>query len=128
MQTRIFTEPAEFLQAAGGYIESEPFSSSVVGVWARRVVGGDRPHHDDDIFITVSDGERVVGAAMHTPPFHIFLARMPTEAAAHIAETLHEAGRHIDGVNGVTEAVAAFAEVWRQRTGLDTVQDTAMRL
>jgi predicted GNAT family acetyltransferase len=129
METQIYTDPAEFLQKANRYIESEPFSSSVIGVWVTGVITGTKPHHEDDVWITVSEGDRVVGAAMHTPPYHLFLARMPAAAAAQMARALLESQRHLEGVNGVTEAVAAFAHVWTEGgTGLQTQLDTSMRL
>ncbi|MGH9170603.1 MAG: GNAT family N-acetyltransferase [Acidimicrobiales bacterium] len=128
MEAQIFTDPAEFLRTAASYIERESFSSSVIGVWATGVVAGARPHGDQDIWVTITDGGRMVGAAMHTPPFHLFLARMPVGAAAHLAGLLLDEERPVDGVNGVTEAVGAFAGVWAERKGVQSVVDTAMRL
>lgn len=124
----MFKDPAAFLQAADAYIGTEPFSSSVVGVWVTGVIAGTKPHLADDVFITVCDGDTVVGVAMHTPPFHLFLSRMPADAASHIAAALHESGRHLEGVNGCKEAVAAFTQVWKDRSGRDSILDTSMRL
>jgi predicted GNAT family acetyltransferase len=128
MEVRVFEDAGEFLGAAAEYCALEPFSTSVIGTVTAGVASGERPYDADNLWATVSHEGRVVGAAMHTPPFNIAVSRMPTAAAEALANALHEAGRSVPGVNGATETVAAFAETWKHLTGLDARLSTSMRL
>jgi predicted GNAT family acetyltransferase len=78
---------------------------------------GSRRRDEDDAWIVAVDDGQVVGAAMHTPPYHLFLPRLPKGVAARIALTLVESGRPVPGVNGEAGAVAEFVKAWSRRTG-----------
>lgn len=83
---------------------------------------------DDALWITVfDDGDEVVGAAMHTPPYHLFLCRMPVEAMPALADDLATKGTEPQGVPGVTgesATAAAFVGEWQRVTGA-TAQPTS---
>jgi len=90
-----------------------------------------RAEPDDERYLwaTVGDGKgRVLGAAMHTPPHHLFVSRMSAEAAASLAHALADAGRDLPGVNGAVEATRPFAATWMARTGRPSAVVTAMRM
>jgi len=70
----------------------------------------------------------MVGAAMHTPPHHLFVSRMPAEAAASLAHVLADACQDLPGVNGAVEAAGTFAATWMARTGRPSTVVTAMRM
>jgi predicted GNAT family acetyltransferase len=53
---------------------------------------------------------------MHTPPHHLFVSRMPGEAAVSLARVLARIGRELPGVNGAVESTRTFAEAWTSST------------
>ena len=70
---------------------------------------------------TVVDGDRVVGAAIRTPPWRLVIADTEEPATAPLlADDL--AGEALPGVVGPAAAAGRFAEAWVERTG------TPMRL
>ena len=128
MDVRLFDDAAAFLAEAAGYLDSDPFSASVIAVYAGRVGTGRQPKGPDDLWVTVTVGGRVVGVAMHTPPYRLFVARMPDGAAAAVADALADQGRPVPGVNGESAAGAAFAAAWQERTGQGAIVDVRMRM
>jgi ribosomal protein S18 acetylase RimI-like enzyme len=68
-------------------------------------------------FWTVSH-DRVVGAAMMTPPFNVIVAQpLHADALAFAARALHEQGPVLPGVTGAIPEVETFASEWLQITG-----------
>ncbi|HEX6444553.1 MAG TPA: GNAT family N-acetyltransferase [Streptosporangiales bacterium] len=64
-------------------------------------------------FASVRDDDgRIVGVAMHTPPFNAYLSRMPVPAVAEVARALRSAGVELPGVTSTTAEARAFAELW----------------
>lgn len=109
--------PAPLLAAAGAYLAQERFSASVLAVVARRVADGEEIGGPDALWATVRDGNEVVGAAMRTPPWNLFLARMAPPAAVALADAIAGASRALPGVTGEAATVSAFAARWKERTG-----------
>ncbi|MHB8246553.1 MAG: hypothetical protein ACYDGN_14630 [Acidimicrobiales bacterium] len=128
MDVQLFSEADAFCQEAAGYLAADPFSASVIAVYAGRVRAGSQRQGPADLWATVTDGGRVVGLAMHTPPHRLFLARMPEPAAAALAEALVDQRRTVPGVNGEAAAGASFAAAWQERTGEGAVVDVRMRM
>jgi len=120
MDVTLHPGPAPLLAAAGRYLRQEPFSASVLAVVARRVADSEAIGEPGALWATVQDDGEVVGAAMQTPPWNMFLARMPPPAAAALADAVADAGRALPGVTGEAATVDAFAARWRQRTGRDS--------
>jgi GNAT superfamily N-acetyltransferase len=112
--------PEPLLAAAGAYLRQERFSASVLAVAARRVADSEAIGEPDALWATVRDDGEVIGAAMQTPPWNLFAARMPPSAADALADALADAGRVLPGVTGEAVTVKAFAARWRQRTGRDS--------
>jgi predicted GNAT family acetyltransferase len=118
-----------FLAAAEGFVRDDPFSTNVIAVIAGAISAGTRRENDTHLWATVEDGDgRVVGAAMQTSPYALFVSRMPAEAAATLAGALVDAGRDLPGVNGAAGSTAAFAQAWSARTGQTSRLVTAMRM
>ena len=66
----------------------------------------------------VRDGDRVVGAAIQTPPYNLALARPIDEASiAPLAGAIHGAGVRLPGVVGGLPEAEAFAEAWLDLAG-----------
>ena len=120
--------PAPLLAVAGAYLGRERFSGSVLAVVARRVADGEAIGGPDALWATVRDGGEVVGAAMQTPPWNLFLARMPPPAAVGLADAVADTGRALPGVTGEAATVRAFSARWRQRTGRDSKVRRRQRL
>src|SRR5262249_17675939 len=117
------------LAAAESLLRSDPFSTNVMAVVAARIAVGDEPDSEHHLWTTLGDGEgHIVGAAMHTPPHHLFVSRMPSEAAQSLAHAVADTGRDVPGVNGAVEATGPFAETWVTRTGRTSIVITAMRM
>lgn len=70
-------------------------------------------------------GGRVEAAFLQTPPHPPLLTRGTAEASRRLAGELNEP---LDGVRGDREAVLAFADAWRARTGADARVEREMRL
>lgn len=129
MRVRLDGDPGAALAAAAPFFASDPFSANVIAVVTARLVAGTGVTGSDYLWATVADtAGAVVGVAMHTPPFPLFLSRMPPEAAAALASRLADAERDLPGVNGECASTAAFAETWCARTGQDSTVRTAMRM
>src|SRR5712692_7246041 len=108
----------QFLASAEPLLRSDPFSTNIIAVVAGRIAAGDQPDSDRYLWATVEgSNSRIVGTAMHTPPHHLFVSRMPPEAAASLANFLDDVGRDLSGVNGAVESTRAFAATWTARTG-----------
>jgi hypothetical protein len=116
LRLQFFTDPAEFLAAAGYRLAADPVISTVVTTIAHRVLsqrsdGISQP--DRNWWLVVSDDSgAVVGAGMRTAtfaPYPPFLLPMPDEAAVTLAHALHERGEEVLGVNGALPAVELCA-------------------
>jgi predicted GNAT family acetyltransferase len=100
-----------------------------MAVIAGRIAAGEEPDSERHLWATVEDSEgRIVGAAMHTPPHHLFVSRMPAAAARSLANLVADARRDLPGVNGAVEATGPFAATWAARTGRTSTVITAMRM
>lgn len=128
MQVRVHTGAQAFLDAGQDYLRSDPYSASVLAVVAERVASGTEAAADDHLWLTVEEAGHVVGMAMHTPPWKLFVSRMPHAAAVLLAHTVAEAGRRPRGVTGAVRSTAAFAEAWASCTGSPSSVVTAMRM
>lgn len=128
MDVQLFTDADVFLAEATGYLSTDPYSANVIAVHAGRVRAGTGSQGPDDLWVTVTDDDRVVGLAMHTPPHRLFCARMPEPAAATLAGALAERRRALPGVGGESRASAAFAAAWQARTGQPALVDVRMRM
>ncbi len=100
----------------------------MIGVYIAGVLDGTRPHGIDDLWFAIADKSRIVGVAMHTPPFNLFVSRMPSAAATELAAHVRESGRPVPGVNGERGAATAFADCWTSRTGQASTVQVTMRM
>ena len=118
MQVTTYSDPKAFLLRAAPYLESDPFSPSVIATVTARIASGMVPSGEDHVWLTVEDDEaRVIGLSMHTPPYNMFLSGMAEEAARFLAREVALSGRILPGVNGAIVATRAFARAWAQSTG-----------
>jgi predicted GNAT family acetyltransferase len=128
MDVALFKDAAQFADQAAPYMRSDLFSTNVIGVYTAGILDGSRHQTSDDLWAAVTDHDRVIGVAMHTPPYHVFLSRMGAPAASKLAEVLLEAEHPLPGVIGERTAVEAFVDTWAVRTGGSSTVDVSMRM
>src|SRR5215469_12084457 len=117
MRVELHDSARHFLASAEPLLQLDPISTNVIAVVASRIAAGHEQASSDHLWATVEDTQgQVVGVAMHTPPHHLFVSRMPGEAAAALARVLAHIGRELPGVNGAVESTRTFAEAWTART------------
>jgi len=100
------TDPAAFLALAGEHLAADPVLATVVTTVAQRAVGAPVPDHPQ-WWVSVLDGERVVGVAMRTAsfaPYPLYVLPMPEAAALALGRWLHERGEDATAVNGAQPA------------------------
>ena len=131
-----FTEdPAELLAVAADLLAADPVVTTVVSTVTERAARDDaegepRPDHPR-WWVSVHDGDRVVGIAMRTAPFvpyPMYVLPMPDDAAVALAEALVERGEDLTGVNGALPAARIITETLSARVGGAAEVHTHMRL
>ncbi len=107
-----FADAGSFLAVAGAFLEArEAEHNLILGVSSvvrdRPTTFGDRPPY----FAAVRSGDRVVAAAIRTPPHNLVLSEIDDSAAIDllVADRL---GDDLPGVLGPVDPVRAFAERW----------------
>jgi len=127
--------PAEFLDAAGGYLAAEPVISTVLSTIADRAVrelADGVAQHPRNWYAVARDGSgRVIGAAMRTAPFAphpLFVLPMPVETAVELARAVHARGEAAGGVNGALPAARACADELARLEGGTVVESMRTRL
>src|SRR5215469_13879539 len=108
MRVLICSGPQPFLTSAEPLLKSDPFSTNVITTVTTRIASGAVPNDDENLWHTI-EGEhgQVIGVAMRTPPYNMFLSRMPRQAVIALAHAIADRGRELPGVNGASESTAA---------------------
>ena len=123
------SDPQPFLTRAEPFLMSDPFSTSVITTVTARLATGAVPNDEQNLWHII-EGEhgRVIGVAMHTPPYNMFLSRMPRHAVIALAHETAERGSELRGVSGTSESAVAFANAWEAITGRASRVDRATRM
>src|SRR5919204_4724051 len=100
MEVRAVHDPRRFLdETAPLLLEDEARHNLVLGIAGTLASAPDV--YPEFILWVVHDGDRVVGAAVRTPPYNLVLARPRAESVIDaVAESLHAEGRELPGVVG----------------------------
>ena len=109
-------EPAELLSTASEFLAAEPVVSTVMSTFTERLAreraeGKPAPAHPC-WWVTVHEGDQVVGVAMRTAPFEphpMFVLPMPDDAARAIADAIAARDEEVRGVNGALPAAEVLA-------------------
>jgi uncharacterized protein len=111
-------DATSFLERAGEFLlEREAQHNLILGL-SSRLRSEPRLYGEDPYFVVVLDGDRVVGAAMRTPPHNLILSEIDEEATLEpIADDARSVYESLPGVIGGRQAVARFARLWETRTG-----------
>jgi uncharacterized protein len=111
------TDPGEFLEAAGPLLLQDEARHNL----ALGIAGTLRDHpsvYPEHHLWLVEDGDRVLGAALQTPPFNLVVGSAPDAAYSALADKLHDEDVELPGVTGAVPEVEAFTRAWEERTGL----------
>ena len=107
---------AAFLDHAGEFLmEREAEHNLIYGILSN--LEADPTQYGPSPYLaTIVHGDRVVGAAIRTPPWRLVLSEVDHPGAVHrLAEDL--AGTPLPGVVGPADAAAHFSEAWAEREG-----------
>jgi GNAT superfamily N-acetyltransferase len=105
---------AAFLDVAGEFLaEREAEHNLIFGILSN--LEADPAQYTEAPYLAaVLHGDKVVGAAIRTPPWRLVISEMHHPAAVHqLVEDL--SGVAIPGVVGPADAAGHFAEAWRER-------------
>src|SRR5262245_25334148 len=114
MQLEAHADAPTFLSAAARVLEADEARHNLIyGICSTAVEAPQVYPHAR--FWTVHEEERVVGAALMTPPFNIVLARpLHPEAFPFAARSLHGRDLSLPGVTAAVPEVEAFATAWAE--------------
>jgi GNAT superfamily N-acetyltransferase len=109
----------EFLAVAGEFLRAERARNTVALTVTETLRVRPSVYSDGvPLFGWWTDGNGLAGAFMQTPPFPAFLTAMTEAVAAELADELAAARPELPGVNAPEPVAVAFAERWRQHTGV----------
>jgi GNAT superfamily N-acetyltransferase len=116
-----FGSVPEYLDRAGPYLEAREAEHNLIFGIASQI-RDDPSQYGTPYLAAVLDGDRVVGAALRTPPWRIVLSVFDGDAPD-VADALAQdlvadlAGEALPGMVGPTDSTTAFASAWAARTG-----------
>jgi len=116
MELRRFAEVDDFLDVAGEFLGAREAEHNLIFGVCSNLRETPEAFNGPPYFAVVLDGERVVAAALRTPPFRLILSEIDDPSAIGIlaADALEEGA---PGVIGPVEHVRAFVEAWEERGG-----------
>jgi predicted GNAT family acetyltransferase len=106
---------------------ADPVNTNVLGSIATSVADESRTYADACWWV-VRDGDEVVGAAVHTPPYRPVLSPMREDAARLLADAAHSTRSGVRGVTGPEPAATAFANRICELTGWNAARGTLREL
>lgn len=105
-----------FLARAGEYLAAREAEHNLIWALTATLTTNPEVYPLPPLFAVAVEGDRVVAAAMRTPPHNLVLAEVADpRAVAALAEAL--TGEALPGVLGPTAAAAEFAERWTAASG-----------
>jgi len=118
MRVRRFADAAAFLDVAGAFLaEREALYNVLLGIAAASKADPTR-FEGRNYFAAAEDGDRVVGAALMTPPHALLTTTLSGAAVDALVADLAAGGWAPSGVNGPSEASDAFAAAWCAARGV----------
>lgn len=108
-------DATSFLERTRDFLlEREAEHNLILGL-SGRLRTDPRLYGEDPYFASVSDGERIVGVTIRTPPHNLILSLIDDDRALDLmAEDAREVFGSLPGVVGPKEPVAKFARIWPQ--------------
>ncbi len=128
MEALVDTDIDAFAARALAWVARAPVVNNVLASNAEAVRDG-RVAYEGALWIAVVDRDgQVCGAAMHTPPYDLFVCPMPVDAVDAVARALAGIRPDLPGVAGETATSAQFVTAWQSLTGASVRQTMAQRL
>ena len=121
---------AGFRAIAGDFLAAREAEHNLIFGICSQIEADPTQYPEPPYLGAVLDGERVVGAALRTPPWRLVVSVMDHPGAVE-ALALDLAGQSIPGVVGPAEAAGAFAAAWGRHAGVAprlTAHERAFRL
>ncbi len=119
-----------FLDRAGTFLEAREAEHNLIFGICSSIEADPSAYDAPPYLASVVHGDRVVGAALRTPPWRVVLSLMDHPGAVHrLVDDLK--GEDLPGVVGPAEWSAAFAEAWSREAGVTarlTAHERAFRL
>jgi uncharacterized protein len=117
MRVERATNVRAFLDRAGAFLEAREAEHNLIFGICSQVEEDPTAYDGPPYLATVLHGEKVVGAAIRTPPWRLVVSMLDHPGvASRLADDL--AGETLPGVVGPSESAGAFAEAWGRRSEL----------
>jgi len=114
MEITRYTDAAAFYQRAEKYLLEREAEHNVILGACTNLIRHSETLHKQPWFAIVTEGGKIISAAMVTPPNNLALAHTSDPVALKlIASGLHEAGIEVPGVVGAKDASRVFARLWQ---------------
>jgi ribosomal protein S18 acetylase RimI-like enzyme len=117
MSARYTTDAGEYLDRVGVFLRGRPVEHSVLLGSAAAHISKEAGGTESNLWLWVEDGDEVVAAAQHTPPYGAYLSIGPAEAMRKLAATLWRLRPGLPGVTGLGTAPQEFATEWSRLGG-----------
>jgi GNAT superfamily N-acetyltransferase len=108
---------ADFMDNAGTFLEAREAEHNLIFGICSQVEADPSAYEGPPYLATVLHGDKVVGAALRTPPWRLVVSMLDHPGAAHrLADDLQ--GESLPGVVGPADAAGSFAEAWGETIGI----------
>jgi predicted GNAT family acetyltransferase len=126
MRCETTDDAGAFWERVADFLLADPVVNNVIVTNVRARASGPPAGPAPATYAAVVDESgRVVGAAMRTPPYDIYVSPMPAAGVAPLADAMVASCPDAEGVSGTATEADAFAAAWSRRTG--TVPAVVMR-
>jgi predicted GNAT family acetyltransferase len=116
MELQRFAEVGDFLDVAGEFLVAREAEHNLIFGVCSNLRDTPEAFSGPQYLAIVTDGDRVVAAALRTPPFRLILSEIDEPAAIGILADDTVSG-HLPGVLGPVEHARAFVEAWEALGG-----------
>lgn len=117
MRVERFKSVPAFLARAGAFLEAREAEHNLIFGICSQLEEDPAAYEAEPHLAAVLHGDKVVGAAIRTPPWRLVLSILDHPGASHrLVDDL--AGETLPGVVGPSESVAPFADAWGRQAGI----------
>jgi GNAT superfamily N-acetyltransferase len=117
-----------FASRALPWLARYPIEANVLTSYLESVLAGHREAVDARWVLVLDPDGEVAGAAMHVPPWHVFLSPMPGPAVHAVVHALARRRPPVPGVSGTCPDPATFSAAWQDLTGARCWRSMSQRM
>ncbi|MEI8407669.1 MULTISPECIES: GNAT family N-acetyltransferase [unclassified Kribbella] len=128
MIVRTTSDPATFKELVFPFLQRDPVLNTVILSNTADRVHGILADPEPPVFVSVHDGDEMVGAVLSTALRGINLGSLPIDLVPVVVDPLAGASPRSIGVSGPADAACAFAELYAERTGRSCRESERSRL